>query len=121
MDDLLTGPRDGKSADDYLEVTITDDGPVLDADFDVLGIAELHLAFFRFADRSLVGNDAHRPSIDPRVTADDRLSVIFLELFYLRIVNDPFDDLQHIVRFKVPLGDDAIDLVRRMKRLNGFL
>lgn len=31
MDELLLGPRDGKSKDDYLEVLITDDGPVLDA------------------------------------------------------------------------------------------
>jgi exonuclease SbcD len=31
IEDLLAGPRDGKSNEDYLEVTITDDGPVLDA------------------------------------------------------------------------------------------
>jgi exonuclease SbcD len=31
MSDLLAGPTDGKSKDDYLEVLITDDGPVLDA------------------------------------------------------------------------------------------
>jgi exonuclease SbcD len=31
MAELLKGPRDGKSADDYLEVTLLDDGPVLDA------------------------------------------------------------------------------------------
>jgi exonuclease SbcD len=31
MSDLLAGPTDGRSKDDYLEVTITDDGPVLDA------------------------------------------------------------------------------------------
>jgi exonuclease SbcD len=31
MEELLRGPGDGKSAEDYLEVTITDDGPVLDA------------------------------------------------------------------------------------------
>jgi exonuclease SbcD len=31
MADLLKGPIDGRSPDDYLEVTLTDDGPVLDA------------------------------------------------------------------------------------------
>jgi exonuclease SbcD len=31
MEELLRGPNDGRSKDDYLEVTITDDGPVLDA------------------------------------------------------------------------------------------
>jgi exonuclease SbcD len=31
MADLLTGPADGASKDDYLEVMITDPGPVLDA------------------------------------------------------------------------------------------
>jgi len=31
MEELLRGPGDGKSKEDYLEVTITDDGPVLDA------------------------------------------------------------------------------------------
>jgi exonuclease SbcD len=31
MADLLKGPQDGRSADDYLEVTLLDDGPVLDA------------------------------------------------------------------------------------------
>jgi exonuclease SbcD len=31
MAELLKGPGDGKSADDYLEVTLLDDGPVLDA------------------------------------------------------------------------------------------
>ncbi len=31
MPDLLQGPRDGRSTDDYLEVTLLDDGPTLDA------------------------------------------------------------------------------------------
>ena len=31
MAELLKGPTDGKSKDDYLEVTLLDDGPVLDA------------------------------------------------------------------------------------------
>jgi exonuclease SbcD len=31
MAQLLEGPKDGRSKDDYLEVMVTDDGPVLDA------------------------------------------------------------------------------------------
>jgi exonuclease SbcD len=62
MSDLLQGPQDGKSKEDYLEVTLLDDGPVLDA---IGKLREVYpnVLSIRRPERSMQGAAGDRPDV----------------------------------------------------------
>ena len=65
----------------------------------------------------LIRNDAHSPSLDPRIAAEQRFPVfraIFLE--FARI-HDACDDFAHVILFGRVAGKDSVDFVRGKKRL----
>src|SRR5688500_14591752 len=58
----------------------------------------LHFTLPAFYYFSLVGYYTNCPTIYSSVAANNRLSVISLELFKRVIINQPFDDIKHIIR-----------------------
>src|SRR5690606_27799466 len=68
------------------------------------GLAALH-------DLALVGHDAHGPPVDAGVGADDALPVQLLVFVVFPVVDEPRDDLAHIVLFVARVGDDAVNFL----------
>ena len=70
---------------------------------------------------AVVGDDADRHAVEMREAGDQRGAVILLELVELRAVDDAGDHLADVIGLARVLRDDAVDLIRRMKRRNRFL
>src|SRR5215218_5408371 len=63
----------------------------------IYNAAHLHFTLPAFYNFSLVGNDAHSPSINSSITANDSFSVILFKLVKLGIVNKSLDHFHHII------------------------
>ena len=60
---------------------------------------------------AVVGEDRHRHAPDMREAADQRAAVVRLELVELAAVDQPGDDLVHVVGRAHVLGDDRVELL----------
>src|SRR5204862_6626265 len=72
-------------------------------------------------ENAVVGDDPDRVAPDPREAGDERRPVERLELVEARAVDDPRDDLAHVVRLPRALRDDAVELLGRVERLQDGL
>jgi exonuclease SbcD len=87
MAELLAGPGDGGSREDYLEVTVTDDGPVLDA------IGQLRAVYpnvmsIRRPERVVGAGAGDRPDIRGKSALD------LFEAFYRHVAGDELSEEQ---------------------------
>jgi exonuclease SbcD len=94
MSDLLQGPQDGKSKDDYLEVTLLDDGPVLDA-IGKLRDVYPNVLSIRRPERSMKGAAGDRP--DVRKMSD----VALFKSFYQHVCGEKPSDEQEATFVRV--------------------
>ena len=69
---------------------------------------------------AVIGEDRHRVALQVRKAGDQRLAVVLLEFIELRAVDDPGDDLAHIVGLARVGGNHAVELVGGIERLARF-
>ncbi len=87
----------------------------LGAQFDEVGA--LQRAFRE--QHAIIGDDADRIAVKMSEAADQGLAIQLLELVELRAVDDAGDDFAHIIGLARIGGDDAVDVLGRIKRLGG--
>ncbi len=68
----------------------------------------------------LVGDDPDRPPVDPAKRGDHRPATLVGDLEHVAVVEDPQQDLHHVVGLVVRVRHDRVELeiVRRDLRLN---
>lgn len=103
LNDLLRGPSDGKSSEDYLKITILDDGAILD----VIGkLRQVYPNVLQVERPIFQPNGRVSPPLDPRKLNDSEL----FASFFLQITGSPLSEEE------VSAYESVVDELRLQER-----